>query len=211
MNKTTLTTKNTYRATAITHAGLFHADEVLATVILKQFFRDLKVARVFKVPSNTIAFIYDIGNGAYDHHQKGGNGCRENGVPYAASGLIWRDYGQTALKVLGIDENIRFSVWKEVDKNLIQSVDAIDNGIMSKAYLTINNSVVEYPVHVMTFSQIIFEFNPKIDDNIDSDEAFEKAVHFAEIVFNNSVKNAVETVKSTSIIEQTIRKVESKM
>ena len=45
------TTTNVSNATLITHAGVFHADEVLATVILtKVFGDDVTICRIFKVP-----------------------------------------------------------------------------------------------------------------------------------------------------------------
>ena len=88
--------KKTIEANAITHGGLFHADETMATAILNKVFNNLILCRTFKVPEEVAApvIVYDIGGGKYDHHQKGGNGCRENGVPYSSAGLIWRDFGR---------------------------------------------------------------------------------------------------------------------
>ena len=76
-------TQNINEATHITHGGIFHADEVFATAILATL-GDVTVMRVFTVPADTRAFVYDIGRGKYDHHQKGGNGARENGIPSAS-------------------------------------------------------------------------------------------------------------------------------
>lgn len=188
------TTTNISNAKLITHAGLFHADDVLATVILKKVFGNLSVCRTFKVPENGIsddAIVYDIGFGKYDHHQKGGNGSRENGVPYAAVGLIWKDFGP---KLVANTCNPNF-VWTLIDRDLIQGVDAIDNGKMPKA---------DYPAQVMSFSQTISVFNPNWDSNMSADEAFIKAVEFAEIVFNNVFEHAVSKAKAQSIVDKTI-------
>ena len=89
------TTKKAVEAKLITHAGSMHADDVMATYILSKVFGEVKVLRTCKVPDNLSedVIIYDIGFGQYDHHQKGGNGTRENGVPYAACGLIWKEFG----------------------------------------------------------------------------------------------------------------------
>lgn len=70
---------------------MFHADEVFGTVILSKIFYDLTIYLAFKVPENLPedVIIFDIGRGKFDYHQKGGNSCRGNGVPYAACDLIW--------------------------------------------------------------------------------------------------------------------------
>ena len=63
----------------------------------------------------------------FDSCQKGGAGVRENGVPYAASGLLWKEYGPEI-----IEEG--YALWKDktrarrihaiVDRDLIAGVDA---------------------------------------------------------------------------------------
>ena len=120
-------TTNVAEANVITHAGTLHADDVLATVILERVLGDITVCRTFKVPDEGLSddvIIYDIGFGKYDHHQKGGNGCRENGVPYASVGLIWRDFGrQLVANTCNPD-----LVCQLIDRDLIQGVDAADNG-----------------------------------------------------------------------------------
>lgn len=190
---TIMTTKKMELANAITHGGVFHADEVLATVILSKVMDKVTVARTFKVPEdiNTETVVYDIGFGELDHHQKGGNGARENGVPYAACGLIWKKFGH---KVVSGTCNPEL-VWKLVDRDLVQGVDACDNGQMPKA---------EYPAQSLSFSQMISGFNPNWDDSEDSDSAFLRAVAFAETVFDNVFKNAVSKAKAQAIVEEAI-------
>ena len=54
----------------ITHAGSFHADDVMATVLLEILYEDVSLARVAEIDEkDTDAFVYDIGLGKYDHHQ----------------------------------------------------------------------------------------------------------------------------------------------
>ncbi len=36
---------------------------------------------------------YNADTGRFDHHQRGGAGERENGIPYSSFGLIWQKYG----------------------------------------------------------------------------------------------------------------------
>lgn len=189
------TTKNQKQATVVTHGGVFHADEVLATVILSKVLEDITVLRTFKVPEGLSddVIVYDIGFGRFDHHQKGGNGARENGVPYASVGLIWKEYGHQIVENTANPE----LVWELIDRDLIQGVDATDNGAMPKPESELSN---------MSFSNIISGFNPTWDSNEDSDEAFIKAVEFAETVFENTLKNATAKAKAQKIVEEAIEK-----
>lgn len=189
------TTKTMEQATVVTHGGVFHADEVLATVILSKVLGDITVLRTSKVPEGLAddVIVYDIGFGRFDHHQKGGNGARENGVPYAAVGLIWKEYGHKLVEDTVNPE----LVWSLIDRDLIQGVDATDNGAMPKS-----GSIA----HNMSFSNIISSFNPTWDCAEDPDEAFIKAVEFAETVFENTLKNATAKAKAQKIVEEAIEK-----
>lgn len=190
-------TKNIKEATAITHGGTFHADEIMATVILEKVFGDIIVCRTFRVPEDLKedVIVYDIGFGAFDHHQKGGNGARENGVPYAACGLIWKEFGpQIVAKTCNPE-----LVWNLIDRDLIQGIDAGDNGAMPKT---------DYPAQAMSFSAVISGFNPNWDSNEDPDEAFAKAVELAEVVFDNTLASTIAKAKAEQIVEEAIEKAE---
>lgn len=188
-------TKNSAEAKFITHGGTFHADEVLATVILEKVFRDIKISRTFTVPENLKedVMVFDIGGGKFDHHQKGGNGARENGVPYASCGLIWKEYGHELVKNTPNPD----LVWHIVDRDLIQGIDATDNGQMPG---------IDYPAQAWTINKLVSSFNPTWDSNEDSDSAFEMAVSFAEIIFNKVLANAIANAKAQTIVEEAIEK-----
>ena len=190
-------TKNIKEATAITHGGTFHADEIMATVILEKVFGDIIVCRTFRVPEDLKedVIVYDIGFGAFDHHQKGGNGARENGVPYAACGLIWKEFGPQIVVNTCNPE----LVWNLIDRDLIQGIDAGDNGAMPKT---------DYPAQAMSFSAVISGFNPNWDSNEDPDEAFAKAVELAEVVFDNTLASTIAKAKAEQIVEEAIEKAE---
>lgn len=183
-------------ANLITHGGVFHADDVLATVIMSKLLGTARVLRTFKVPADTVkntVIVYDIGLGTYDHHQKGGNGARENGVPYSSVGLLWRDFGRELLKDFSEDE--AWQIWKYVDRFLISGIDAVDNGDLPKR---------DYPIQDMNVSRIISEFNPDWDSTETSDEAFMRAVAFAEIIFNNTLSKAISEAKAGTVVEKAI-------
>lgn len=180
-------TKSVSEATAFTHAGTFHADEVFATVILAKRFRNLVVCRVNDVPDNISSrtIVYDIGGGALDHHQPEGAGKRFNDVPYAACGLVWKKFGRQILSYMGFTDVNR--AWGYIDTMLIQGIDAVDNGVFPNA---------EYPSQALSISAVISTFNPTWDDKTDPDTAFMRAVQFATIVFDNLLKKIRSSINA---------------
>jgi len=56
-------TEKVEEANTLTHGGLFHADEVLATAILELALGDIKLCRVYDVPQEFTGIVYDIGGG----------------------------------------------------------------------------------------------------------------------------------------------------
>ena len=79
-----------------THGAKFHADDLFSTALLRLINPDIQVERGFDVPENFDGIVYDIGRGRFDHHQQDKE-IRENGVPYAAFGLLWREFGSCFL------------------------------------------------------------------------------------------------------------------
>lgn len=137
---------------ALTHGGKFHADDVFSTALLKLYNPQLKVTRAFSVPEGFEGIVYDVGLGEFDHHQKGAP-VRDNGVPYAAFGLIWRAFGA---QVLGEEEARRF------DEHFVQPLDLDDN------------TGCGHPI-----ASLIGNFNPGWDSDEDTDACFFQAVEFA--------------------------------
>ena len=79
-------------ASAFTHSGKFHADDVFSSALLLYLNPEITILRGNKVPEDFDGIIFDIGRGRYDHHQKDSR-IRENGIPYAAFGLLWEELG----------------------------------------------------------------------------------------------------------------------
>ena len=188
-------TKNINEANCITHSGTFHADEIFATVIISKIILDITLIRLQEVREEVgkNVLVYDIGGGKFDHHQFGGNGERPNGVKYAACGLIWKEYGKEVLKKYEVEE-IDY-VWNYIDKNLIQFIDSNDNGQLPKIDLD-----YKY-VHI---SQIIGFFNPRWDEEIDSDLKFKEALNLAETIFDEFLQNTISKVKAKKTVEEAI-------
>ena len=114
----------------VTHNGSFHADDVFACAIL-QIYLDKAGEKYEIVRTRDQAdfdrgdFVFDVGGiydpskDRFDHHQKGRAGTRENGIYYAACGLVWKKYGPL---IAGAE------VADALDKKIFQALDAVDNG-----------------------------------------------------------------------------------
>ena len=186
-------TKNIDEANCITHSGTFHADEVFSTLILSKIKEEIILIRLPEVRKQ-----YDIGGGKFDHHQLGGNGNRDNGVKYAACGLIWKEFGKKMLGKYNIEE-IDY-VWEYIDNNLIQFIDANDNGQLPKLPADYRN------VHI---SYLIGLFNPRWDESIDSDLRFIEAIKFAQIIFDEFLMDTFSKIKAKKQVDEAIDKSEN--
>lgn len=178
--------------TFITHKGTFHADEVMATCILINKFGNINLCRTNEV-INKNAFSYDIGFGKFDHHQADYNEVRGNGIKYASSGLLWKDYGRDILKNM----NVSFveELFEDIDKSLIMDIDRDDNGQALDTQLSIK---------IQSIPSIIGNFNPAWNDDKSEDDSFLEAVFFANTIFNKIVKRLVSKYDAKTIIEEKI-------
>lgn len=197
-------TKKINEANCITHAGTFHADEIFATLILSKIMQEITLIRLpefreqEKEQAKSDVIVYDIGAGEFDHHQIGGNGSRENGVKYAACGLIWKAFGKELLEKYGVKE-IEYTL-DYIDRNLIQFIDANDNGQLPKLKTDYRN------VHL---SHIVSIFNPKWDEEVDSDENFMKALNVCEIIFDEFLHDTFSKMKAKDIVDKAVENSEN--
>ena len=104
-------------AKAFTHSGKFHADDVFSAALLLYINPEIAISRGNKVPDDYDGIVFDIGRGAYDHHQRDSR-IRENGISYAAFGLLWEALGS---EILGEE------LAAEFDEAFVQPLDNNDN------------------------------------------------------------------------------------
>ena len=104
-------------AKAFTHSGKFHADDVFSSALLLYLNPQITITRGNRVPEEYDGIVFDIGRGRYDHHQRDSR-VRENGVPYAAFGLLGEELGG---EILGETLAQRF------DEEFVQPLDNNDN------------------------------------------------------------------------------------
>ena len=178
--------------TIATHSGNFHADDVFSIAALKSIFSSFKLIRTRDVELIGKADIvidvggeYDPDAGRFDHHQRGGAGERDNGIPYSSFGLVWQKYG------LEICEGNQ-EVANAVDTGLVSTIDAIDCGH------------VEGVSKGISLSQTISMFNPTWQEESDFDACFDEAVDFASRVLARFIASANGGISAKSIVANAI-------
>lgn len=180
-----------------THNGRFHADEVMATAILKEIF-DIELIRTRdEAKLKELDIVYDVGGGKFDHHDTFKE-CREDGIPFASCGLIWREFGRRVIRFMdpSIEEEEVEAAFTYVDKFLIKGIDALDNGV----------KIGEKDVPLMDISRIISGFNPQWFSERDDDEAFNEAVELASVVLDNVLKSRMAVLRSREIVQSAYEK-----
>ncbi|GBD57232.1 MYG1 family protein [Gluconobacter wancherniae] len=151
---------------ALTHSGNFHVDETLGYVILHYALApqgDLRTRILEGTCGDRLDFVrtrspevikgadivfdvggsYDPPSGRYDHHMKD-KPLREDGTPYSAAGLLWKDYGVAAIRNIltsPVEEGVPEAIWKSLDKSLILPIDQDDNGVVKMGKLSLADIV----------------------------------------------------------------------
>lgn len=172
-----------------THDGVFHGDDVLAGAIVTRVWPEAGIFRTRDQEQLVSADLcFDVGGGLYDHHQRGGNGVRPNGVPYASAGLLWRDYGAA---ICSSQE-----VAAEVDRQMVQSIDAHDNGY--SITVPLGNAVQ------CTLSHILSNFNPAWDEPQRFDTHYWEAVAFAAHILDRAIVRARSVVLARQVVQQAV-------
>lgn len=170
--------KNKEEANCITHSGTMHADEVFATAFLELYKGNVSVFRTTSVGEiDDSVLVYDIGRGKFDHHQLDAE-KRDNGITYSSFGLLWREFGKSFLEkndFSNIDD-----LWSEIDKDLVEGIDADDNGFFPKIETNPNH-------RVKTLPNIIKIFNPSFDSGEDESTQFLKAVNLAKSILEEEI------------------------
>lgn len=174
--------------TGYTHAGRFHADDVFSAAFLKILNPEIKIHRVFNVPQNIdkeTTIVFDIGRGEFDHHQNNSR-KRENGVPYAAFGLLWERFGSLIFE----------------DPKMVQKFD--DNFIQA---LDLNDNTGDYN----QLAELIGNFNPLWNEDISIDKQFEKAVDFADMILRRIFSKRIAGKEAYSIVKKAYEESDGKI
>ena len=164
-------------SSAFTHSGKFHADDVFSAALLLYLNPEITIARGNIVPENYEGLVFDIGRGQYDHHQKDSR-IRDNGVPYAAFGLLWEKLGP---EILGEELAQKF------DESFVQPLDINDNTGEKNELAT-----------------LIGNFNPGWDSKGSNDEAFFQAVSVAGMILENKFERYLGNERADRRVEEVL-------
>jgi len=167
----------------VTHNGGFHADDVFGVATLQLYFgvdnlevirtRDEAIISVADIVLD-VGGVYDVTRQRFDHHQIGAP-IRDNGIPYAAFGLIWKEYGEKFCDSKDVADII--------EKRLVLSIDANDNGISLYE--------AKHPdVALTTLQDLIGLMKPVWNGEEDVDKRFEEACAFAREILLRAKKHA---------------------
>jgi len=169
----------------VTHDGKFHADDVFAVATLLLVFPGATVTRTRDEglikgadAAVDVGGIYDEETNRFDHHQKEGAGVRENGIPFAAFGLVWKRFGEALSK----DRKVAY----HVEETLVSPIDANDNGVdlETPGPVGIGAGVFTY-----TIVDAIRAFDPTwLEEDHASDAAFAEATLFAKRIIEREIK-----------------------
>lgn len=170
-------------ACAFTHGGKFHADDVFSSALLLYINPEIRITRGNKVPDDFEGIVFDIGRGRFDHHQKDSR-IRENGVPYAAFGLLWEVLGK---EILGEELAVRF------DESFVQPLDNNDNTGEKNELAT-----------------LIGNFNPSWDANDNGDKEFFQAVSVAGMILENKFERYKGNERADKRIDEILKNHDSK-
>jgi uncharacterized UPF0160 family protein len=199
------------RKHAVTHDGRFHADDVLTYTILSCLGMIGSLTRTRCPDSIARAdLVFDVGGtynperGRFDHHQRGGAGCRNNGVPYASLGLVWKHYGIKYCAPYANQYDVDPGKLAEaIDTYFIQGIDAMDTFSAEGGYHLIKSGS---HVEVLNISRIIEHFNPlpllENPSASEFDTAFHVAAQALGTIFNRVVLREAAILKSAGIIQK---------
>lgn len=178
-----------------THNGEFHCDDLMAVAALlalhpARLVRSRDAAALAECDVLVdVGGTFDPATGRFDHHQGGGAPePRANGIKFSSFGLVWREFGaEIAGGVLAAEI---------VDRDLVQGIDALDNGQGT-------NNVLDGVKHA-TLSGQVANLNPtwqEVANGASYDAAFTEALSFAKIV----LRRAIATARAEAAMLETLR------
>jgi uncharacterized UPF0160 family protein len=186
----------------VTHNGPFHLDDILAVATLLLKFPEAGVVRsrdpeVIKEADIVVDVgqIYDPKTMRFDHHQPSGAGERPLGAPYAAFGLVWKEWGE---ELAGGKEEA-----KVIEDKMVIPVDAGDNGLK-----------VEFEIFPGIRAYSLWDYFHSFSDGAISEEEFDKgffeALVHAKALLEREIRAAKRSVASWKEVEQIYKASENK-
>jgi uncharacterized UPF0160 family protein len=203
----------------VTHGGKFHADDAWAVAVLLLLHPEAELVRTRDpaiIAKADVAIdvggVWDPAQGRFDHHQKGFDGARVSGVPYASAGLVWREHGARCVALLAE----RHAGYKLSDDGAQQMAYAIDADVVQYLDLSDVGAARNAPGSY-GLSAIVSGFNPNWMDEqrlgygpaaeAYRDAQFRRVLDLLTDLMINAVKYrvgallAVEQVRNADVLE----------
>lgn len=195
-------------ANAITHNGVFHADEVFATALLSMI-AEVRLIRTRSVKAEDKregVIMYDVGgkysvwDKVFDHHQKDFSLTHEDGTKLSSFGMLWYLYSRFALcDVYDCPTRYIEFAFNDINNRLVKWIDGRDNGQLPQS-------------EELTISSVISGFNAQWDESSDDeDERFTIAVNTAYAILEGLIKTVVASYKVIDIVEDKISESDGKV
>lgn len=172
----------------VTHSGSFHADDIFAVAILLLAIGESQVIRTRAKAQIDLAdyvvdvgMVYDPAKNRFDHHQPGGAGGRPDGIPYASSGLVWKEFGE---RLAGGRQEADL-----IEVKLIEPLDAHDNGVTTADYRFKN-------IRAYSIMDFFYSFLPSLHESEES--LYRIFMHLVGVVKDLLIR---EIDKAKNIIE----------
>lgn len=182
----------------VTHNGSFHADDIFACATLSIWLKNKNESfKIIRTRDQEIIkkadYVFDVGGlydpkiNRFDHHQKEGAGTRPNGIPYASSGLAWKNFG---LEICGNNEE----VWNLIDKKIFMSLDAVDSGV--------DISIPKFPgVSTYPADQVFLTYSPTWEEvGTNEDPIFIEQVKKASVLLEREIQVTLADYRGREII-----------
>ena len=124
--------------TIVTHDGVFHADEVFATALIKLVAKSNNENKIEVVRTRNpktlqehldleTSIVIDVGNSEFDHHQElKYNTINGEEVPMSSFGLVHKKFLELGL--ISFDKDLQ---------NLVTEIDKADNGVAPSTMSTL--------------------------------------------------------------------------
>ncbi len=199
-----MTSKN---ITIVTHDSLFHLDDLFGCAIIGIHLEEKDISYSILRTRNKdlissgdyiidVGDVYDASLRRFDHHQKGGAGVRTSGVPYAAAGLVWKEYGEmvSGSKIIA----------DIIDKKVIQVLDADDNGL--EYYKDVLDGVEAITIH-----KFLYTFRPTWkEDSNNFDKVFMELLPLIKSYILRKIKVEEDKLEALKKVEEAYNHSEDK-
>ena len=117
---------------------------------------------------------------------------RDNGVKYASCGLIWKSYGKKYLEKCNVKKEHIEELFLQIDKDLIQYIDANDNGQATK---------IDTDYKFVELASVISAFNPCWNETLNTDECFMHVYEIAKKYIERFIAREIAKNEAKELVE----------